>query len=630
MSDSSSSPGMLGRIWGALRRPTAKYSLLTLLGGGFVAGVVFWGGFNTAMEATNTMTFCTSCHEMRDNVYEEYKHTIHAQNRTGVRATCSDCHVPKDWTHKMIRKVQASNELLHKVLGSVDTKEKFDAKRLTLARHEWDRMKASDSRECRNCHTLEAMNPEFQKPRARQQHLGAMETGATCIDCHKGIAHKNVRNLLADAELETLETPLKEYIREIPQSYREGLERAKKRDADAETKKQAEIDSVVKDKVRAAVAVAEAKAAAEAAAKAAADNPRATDAPAKPQPTTPATGQSPQAAAESGSAAASAATGAQSAGAAGGAIKWDAIEAKTLGFFYPGQASYEWVITGKDHGGARPFVRGGDRCVTCHDKEVRDMGAKIVSGSKAEATPIPGKRGHVDVKVQAAHDAEKVYFRFQWSKAAHAPVPFAEGGKLDPQNEAKLSIMVSGANVEHGATAGCWTTCHHDARTMPDAPKPEALKAFPQADLIDLKDGVTKYLAQSRTASEAKDSPRGGWDKLKSKDEIAALPAAGTAMELMRWRSAGEPEHGLVVADRKMSGLQPIAASGALEGDQYTVVIARPLKAAAPGEVSFEPGKKYVISFALHDDFSNARFHHVSLAYEFSLDGEGEIVARKQ
>ena len=37
--------------------------------GGFACGVMFWGGFNTAMEFTNTETFCLSCHEMRNNVF---------------------------------------------------------------------------------------------------------------------------------------------------------------------------------------------------------------------------------------------------------------------------------------------------------------------------------------------------------------------------------------------------------------------------------------------------------------------------------------------------------------------------------------------------------------------------------
>jgi len=187
-------------LWKRLRRPSPKYSLLTLLLLGFVAGVIFWGGFNTALEATNTEGFCISCHEMRDNVYVEYKETIHYTNRTGVRAVCSDCHVPKEWTPKMIRKMQASAEVWGKLTGSIDTHEKFMAKRIQLARHEWARMKANNSRECRNCHTLASMDPEKQKPRARKSHELAAKSGETCIDCHKGIAHHKPEGMTEEDE----------------------------------------------------------------------------------------------------------------------------------------------------------------------------------------------------------------------------------------------------------------------------------------------------------------------------------------------------------------------------------------------------------------------------------------------
>ena len=178
-----------------LRSPSAKYSLLSLLFVGFVGGIVFWGGFNTAMEATNTLEFCISCHEMRDTVYEEYKQTIHYSNRTGVRAVCSDCHVPKDWAHKMARKVKASGEIWGKLAGTIDTPEKFEAKRLELATHEWDRMKKSDSRECRICHSFDGMDTEKQKNRASKMHKIAQSDNKTCIDCHKGIAHKKPKNM---------------------------------------------------------------------------------------------------------------------------------------------------------------------------------------------------------------------------------------------------------------------------------------------------------------------------------------------------------------------------------------------------------------------------------------------------
>ncbi len=187
-------------LWARLKRPSAKYSLLGLLSVGFVAGIVFWGGFNTAMEATNTLEFCVSCHEMRDTVYQEYQKTIHYSNRTGVRAVCSDCHVPKDWVHKMARKIQASQEVYGKIMGTIDTPEKFEAKRLELARHEWARMKSADSRECRNCHSFESMSTEVQKQRARKQHELAQRDGQTCIDCHKGIAHKKPEGMTDEDE----------------------------------------------------------------------------------------------------------------------------------------------------------------------------------------------------------------------------------------------------------------------------------------------------------------------------------------------------------------------------------------------------------------------------------------------
>ncbi|MCW8854414.1 MAG: NapC/NirT family cytochrome c [Gammaproteobacteria bacterium] len=178
----------INNILEKLKRPSAA-SLGSLLIGGFVAGIIFWGGFNTAMEATNQESFCISCHEMRVNVYEEYKDTIHYSNRTGVRATCPDCHVPKEWVHKIVRKIQASNELLHKALGSIDTPEKFEAKRLKLAQNVWRTMKKTDSRECRNCHDFESMDYTAQQRRATKGHIKGFDEGKTCIDCHKGIAH---------------------------------------------------------------------------------------------------------------------------------------------------------------------------------------------------------------------------------------------------------------------------------------------------------------------------------------------------------------------------------------------------------------------------------------------------------
>jgi cytochrome c-type protein NapC len=153
------------------------------------------------MEITNTETFCISCHEMRNNVYKEYKETIHYSNRTGVKATCPDCHVPKDWIHKVKRKIEATNELFHKVIGSIDTYEKFESKRLSLSKDVWETMRETDSRECRNCHTFNAMNLDSQKKSSQSAHNRAVKKGQTCIDCHMGIAHHIAKDFDKDLTL---------------------------------------------------------------------------------------------------------------------------------------------------------------------------------------------------------------------------------------------------------------------------------------------------------------------------------------------------------------------------------------------------------------------------------------------
>ncbi len=174
-----------------MSRPSRYYSLGFLTMGGFIAGIIFWGGFNTVLEATNTETFCISCHEMNNNVYQELKSTIHYSNRSGVRATCPDCHVPHKWTDKIARKMQASKEVWGKIFGTINTREKFLNKRLHLAQNEWTRLKANNSLECRNCHDLEFMDYTRQSKRAQAAHSTHLESGEkTCIDCHKGIAHE--------------------------------------------------------------------------------------------------------------------------------------------------------------------------------------------------------------------------------------------------------------------------------------------------------------------------------------------------------------------------------------------------------------------------------------------------------
>ncbi len=189
-------PGFFKRLWQTVSRPSSVYSLGSLLVVGGVGGVLFWGAFNWGLEVTNTEKFCIGCHEMYENVYLEYKDTIHYNNHSGVRATCPDCHVPKEWVFKVRRKIVASAELYHHFRGTVSTPEKFEQERQRLAMRVWRAMKNTDSRECRNCHNFEYMDFTFQEERSGVAHQQAIDENKTCIDCHQGVAHR----LPADAE----------------------------------------------------------------------------------------------------------------------------------------------------------------------------------------------------------------------------------------------------------------------------------------------------------------------------------------------------------------------------------------------------------------------------------------------
>ena len=572
----------------------------------FVVGIIFWGGFNTAMEATNTTEFCIGCHEMKDNVYEEYTPTIHYSNRTGVRAGCPDCHVPKPWIHKIVRKIQASREVFFWLTGKIDTPEKFDEHRFELAQNVWGAMKSTDSRECRNCHNFESMNPEFQKPRARKQHLNAFETGQTCIDCHKGIAHHDVRNKLSDEELEKLEAPNSDYIREVPQAYRDGLARVEAKEAAAAAKIKAEkVAEKAKTAEKIAAAVAEALASA---------------------------GSSKSAGKADSASAASTTSNIN--------VDWAKANSRDIGVFYPGTASIEWIL-GRRHGGKRAFTKG-DRCTECHAEEIADIGNNIVSGESEkdlEPNVIPGKRGFIDVTIDATHDAENLYLRFSWADGDHAAVPFVEGGKMDPENPMKLAFMIATDDAEYADRAGCWGTCHADANSMPFAPEGDVLKGSDLAKRLDFNTvkgtGVTKYVKESRSKIEIKGrrgKALGGWDKLKDQGDIDAAQKANQYMDILRYKSGTkEVEDGQILAERNMHGGQGAEVEASLKNGTWSVVVKRKLNSDKAGDVSIEAGKVYNFGFAIHDDYSSARYHHVSFGYKLALDNaDAEVNATKQ
>src|SRR5215831_9064164 len=165
MADESAQPEALTR-WQKLWRRPKRWWMLGIPLGGFmflVIGALGWATFETTLHYTNSYKFCTSCHEMSDNMQAEYEQSPHFKNTAGVRAICSDCHVPRAFFPKMKAKLLASiNELPKWAMGTRRPPEKFAAARLEMAKHVWENMKATDSRECRGCHSIEAMDVAAQ------------------------------------------------------------------------------------------------------------------------------------------------------------------------------------------------------------------------------------------------------------------------------------------------------------------------------------------------------------------------------------------------------------------------------------------------------------------------------------
>ena len=185
---------VIRKIWEAIRgesKSPGKVALRVAIAGvvAFVGVTIVAIGGATGLAWTSTLKFCTSCHEMRDNVYKEYQGTIHDTNRVGVRVVCSDCHVPHEPGPLILRKMQATFEIWGKLTGVIDTKEKFRAKRAELAKVVWTRMLSTNSLECRNCHKPDAFDADKQSDKAKNAHAKAEREGMTCIECHYAIAH---------------------------------------------------------------------------------------------------------------------------------------------------------------------------------------------------------------------------------------------------------------------------------------------------------------------------------------------------------------------------------------------------------------------------------------------------------
>ncbi|MCG6872995.1 MAG: ethylbenzene dehydrogenase-related protein [Gammaproteobacteria bacterium] len=291
------------------------------------------------------------------------------------------------------------------------------------------------------------------------------------------------------------------------------------------------------------------------------------------------------------------------------AIDWNGVPVTDVTLFYPGQSSLEWAMTEDDHSGAKKF-RAGKDCFECHDGEEKDIGAKIVSGKKLEPNPIAGKPGTLALKVQAAHDAERLYLRLSWTGGA------TSGTHMDPKYAERVTVMFDDGSVKEASRAGCWASCHDDAQGMASAPEGKK---------------ITKYLWGSRT----KITRQGGGENFKADAELAQQLAGGQFLEFWQARlNPGQPAEavqGYVLEKRQTISSPAVSAEASQQGNAWTVVFSRPLQSGGAGQKAIVAGTTYSVGFAVHDDYASHRFHHVSFGRTLVLDqGKADIVAVKK
>ncbi len=289
------------------------------------------------------------------------------------------------------------------------------------------------------------------------------------------------------------------------------------------------------------------------------------------------------------------------------AVDWDGVKGKNIMLFFPGQASWEWILT--DHSASKS-VKKGTNCLECHEDEEKEMGALLVSGKKMEPTPQKGKPGFLMLNAKFAHEGEKLYVKLEWEGSE-----YETDKKMDPDFATKVAVMFDDGAVKEASIAGCWGACHDDAKDMASVSKGKE---------------KTLYLTASRT----KLTRQGGGENIKPADELDALKKQGIMLEYWQARinPNKEPEvHDGFILDKRHTNKAPVVeATSEFKDGKWTVIMSRSLDAPSDNYKNFESKKIYNIGFSLHDDYATGRFHYVSFGYSLAIDkGKADLIAKE-
>lgn len=291
------------------------------------------------------------------------------------------------------------------------------------------------------------------------------------------------------------------------------------------------------------------------------------------------------------------------------AIDWSGVKEKKIQLYYPGQTGMEWMLNKRSHDGAARYDKRGKPCQECHKGEEKKFGPRIASGDYWEASPLPGRRSNVTVGLKVAADAENLYVRMEWKD-----ITTSAGKKLDPDFQSKITLMIGDESSPEYIQGGCWAVCHQDAKDMPEA----------------TGKGVSKYLSVSRKDIVKK---IGGGENYKSTADLSALMTEGNFLEYWQAKlnpgAAAETLSGHILEERSDKEATRVSTSAALSGGKWVVEFTRALQASSQDEKSILAGKPVTFGIALHDQYTNGRYHLVSFEYKMAFEAGSDIKIMK-
>ena len=309
---------------------------------------------------------------------------------------------------------------------------------------------------------------------------------------------------------------------------------------------------------------------------------------------------------------------------------WDAVPVKRVQLFYPGTASWEYLV-GKEHAvGAGAVIRGEKKCQDCHENEgiVNIRADEIVKGklytknSTVALEPLPpvGIPGLLELEIQAAYDAENFYLKLKW------PSPEGASSKDLSLNDKGLADIVSiqlNGNIKSFSKAGCFITCHDDMANMPVSPTEADVMAAPFYAKQKRRD-VRHYTYYTRNK---------GWAGLKPDHELERYLKAEGFIDL--WVAGFKGQEVVfsdesVLSDRIKDLSQDISAQGFWQGGFYTVVIERKLTTIDKMDIRLREGKGFYMGLAVYDNKNGNRRHYVSFPLSVELGGKkADVIAVK-